>query len=102
MQLLKNGVKLLVALALISSFSCRKDRPPAIDICIADGFGGADCILKNGVQKYLSPSETVNMWMTTQNDMALFSAWCYKTNAETVRPGLDRIRLQAEPMGKNR
>lgn len=48
-------------------------------ICILNGIGGAVCSLPDGSEKYLLPSETKNMWATTQLDMKNFSAWCYDT-----------------------
>jgi hypothetical protein len=87
---LANGVLLLVGLALALS-SCREDRPPVIEICIGDGYGGADCILKDGTTAYKTPSQLQNYWMTSQYDMAEFSGWCYKANPKIIEEQMRRI-----------
>lgn len=97
MQQLKSGKKLLVAIALALSLSaCRKSKPPVIEICIADGFGGADCILADDTKVYKSPSELKNYWLTNQADMAAFSSWCYQANVDTVKKAMQQIELQIQ------
>ena len=99
-----NGV--LLCLALVTLSSCRLDKPPAIQICTSDGFGGADCDFTGvspeiappplpGTQvgtdpavRYLKPTELKNYFMTSQPGMERFAAWCYDTDAETVRAAL--------------
>lgn len=90
------GKKLLVALVILSALGCRESKPPAIDICIGDGFGGADCALKptsslrdkchplTSGAYYCPPSALVNVWMTPQADMEAFSSWCYQTSKSNV------------------
>lgn len=80
MQHLKNGVMLFLV-ALLASFllACNGTIPPRIVICTGDGYGGADCIEKDGARKYRGPSELENFWMTDQESMSEFSAWCYRT-----------------------
>lgn len=87
MKLLMLGIVLLIALA-----GCRKSNPPSIDICIGDGYGGMNCTLKDGTHKYLKPSETANMWATTQEDMKLFASWCYNTSVKNVAPQMELIK----------
>lgn len=73
------GAMLLAALVS----SCRKDYPPKIEICQFDGYGGADCILKDGSKVYRTPSELENYIGTNPDDQANFAAWCYgATQAE--------------------
>lgn len=83
---------LLAGVLLLTSQGCRKDNPPQITICIGDGLGGMDCILKDGTPKYLAPSETLNMWATTQEDMAAFASWCYKINKSDAEEELAKMR----------
>jgi hypothetical protein len=66
------GVLLCLALA-----SCRKDKPPVIEICILDGLGGADCVEHDGSKVYRAPSELRNYVGTNPEDQAEFAAWCY-------------------------
>lgn len=84
------GGALLAALVLGSS--CRKDNPPQIIICIGDGSGGADCDIPNVGKEYWPPSKLAGMWMTTQEDMGRFAAWCYDTDQETAIKALEQIR----------
>ncbi len=106
MQLLKNGARLSLLLALLSS-GCRKDQPPAIDICIGDGFGGANCTLIFGsplIPKctpktdghdglyWCPPTALGNSWITTEESMKLFSSWCYKTSPDVVEVQMNQIR----------
>lgn len=72
---------LLLALPLLS---CRTSVPPQIEICLGDGFGGADCVERDGTQMYRSPSSLQNYWMTNQVDESSFSQWCYQTTQENV------------------
>lgn len=90
MKRLRCGTMLFLATVLLSS--CRKSPPPQIDICIGDGFGGADCVMKDGSEKYIGPSGLTNFWMTNQNDMASFSAWCYQTSVETTQKTLTQMQ----------
>jgi hypothetical protein len=83
------GALLFLAIALLSS--CREDSPPVIEICIGDGLGGADCILKDGSKIWRSPTDLQNYWMTNQVDMGEFSAWCYQT---------DKIELVQKKLGE--
>lgn len=75
-----NGRALSLALVVLSS--CRETTPPKIDICVGDGFGGADCVLKDGSRAYISPMNLKNYWMTPQEDMKSFANWCYSTDLE--------------------
>jgi hypothetical protein len=90
------GLMLLGVLALASS--CRHSNPPPLSlICLLDGFGGADCVTASGVKKYLAPSETLNMWATTQADMSNFSAWCYDTNPKNTSSAMRVISGELRP-----
>lgn len=100
-------VPLFSALALLAG--CRTTTPPAIDICIGDGSGGADCILRENSRLksscvateeggvYCPPSVLENMWMTTPEDMAEYSRWCYDTNASVIRTQMDALETKAKP-----
>lgn len=73
-------MKYIVFLVMTLALSgCRKDTPPAIEICIMDGFGGADCQEADGSKVYKLPSEMKNYWSTNQVDMKSFASWCYET-----------------------
>lgn len=76
-----HGRSLLVVLAILNS-SCRKDVPPAIEICIADGSGGADCEGADGRKYSKLPTDLTNYWMTNENDMRKFSQWCFDTSVK--------------------
>lgn len=91
---LRNGRRLLIGLACFIS-ACRRDLPPKIDICIGDGFGGADCVLKTGEKAYRSPSELKNYWATTQADMAAFSSWCYQASPQVIEAQMKAIEEAA-------
>lgn len=72
-------------LALVILTSCRKDYAPKTDLCELDGFGGADCVLKDGTTKYKYPSELQNWIARSPEEEAQFVAWCYKTNPEQIK-----------------
>lgn len=93
-QPLKIGAMFLVVLALSLS-SCRHDTPPSIEICIGDGFGGADCIEKDGSRLYRSPSALKNYWLTNEADEAAYASWCYKTSSTSIEPVMREISTQA-------
>lgn len=95
MPLHKLGKLLLVGLGLLALESCRDSVPPAIEICIGNGVGGADCVESSGKKKYRLPSELTNYWMTSQPDMKNFSSWCYDIPADDVQKHMDRIEAQA-------
>lgn len=93
---------LLVCLGLSG---CRKSQPPAIDICIGDGIGGADCALRadSPLEKvctklekgwFCPPSALKNSWVTTQDDMKLFSSWCYDAPLEVTQKAMESIQKQ--------
>lgn len=98
MPLLKSG-KLLLAASVILLSSCRSSTPPKIEVCLGNGFGGADCILKDGARKERLPSELQNYWMTNQDDIAAFSAWCYDTSLKNATQGVANMKadLRANP-----
>lgn len=108
-RLLKCGKTLLAGLALLL-VDCRNSNPPAKDICIGDGFGGSDCVLKAGSTMaplcmphtvdgpnayYCPPSALKNFWMTPEADMAAFAAWCYDTSISNVKPSMQSIKRRA-------
>lgn len=77
----------ILVLCLVCA-SCRTSKPPVIEVCILDGFGGADCIETDGSKKVKLPSEIKNYWATNQNDMANFAGWCYQTTPQTAGLGM--------------
>ena len=88
----KLGRLLLVALAFPLA-SCRDSQPPKIEICIGDGFGGADCVEADGSKLYRAPSALTSYWMTSEPDEANFASWCYQTTQQEVDPVMNQIRL---------
>lgn len=86
--------RVIASLLIIFVLSgCRTDNPPVLSlICTLDGLGGADCVTGQGDRKYLAPSETVNMWATTQTDQANFAAWCYGVSPKTANAALESIK----------
>lgn len=95
----------LAALALLTgASSCRRSSPPKIDICLGDGVGGGDCLLREGSRLrgiciklrdagwYCPPSALENAWMTTQEDMAAYSSWCHDTSQKNVKAHMRAIR----------
>lgn len=78
---LPNAGKLLFLASLVASATlsgCNGSIPPNILICTADGYGGADCVEKDGARRYRGPSELENFWMTDQESMNEFASWCYR------------------------
>lgn len=94
MWLSNAGKMRLAVLALVLDVGCRTTRPPAIEICAGDGLGGADCSEKDNSRKYRSPAELENYWMTNQDDMAAFAAWCYKSDIPTATKALETMKLE--------
>lgn len=94
------GAALFLVLGLLLS-GCRKDVPPPIPIGIGDGAGGADfdfpliaiekCTKQPSGKYYCPPSALGNIWMTTQDGMAQFSAWCYGTTVDVASKQLTKI-----------
>jgi malic enzyme len=76
-------------------------------VCIGDGFGSADCILRegsrlralcsfhddaNGAGWYCPPSALENAWITTAEDMESFSQFCYGASKKVVRAHMNAYR----------
>lgn len=93
-RLPRRGALLCLGLGLVLP-SCRNDAPPRVEVCIGDGFGGADCVETNATQLYRSPSMLKNYWMTGQPDEANFAAWCYGATPAQVTPVMTEIESQA-------
>ena len=98
-MLLSSVGKKLCLVSVILLSSCRSSQPPKIEICLGNGFGGADCILKDGTRKERLPSELQNYWMTNQDDISAFSAWCYNTSLKNATQGVENMKadLRANP-----
>lgn len=96
MQQHKLGRLLLASLGLLLLSDCRTSIPPKIEICIGDGFGGADCIEADGTKLYRSPSSLKNYWMTSQPDEANFTSWCYQATPAQTEAGMQQIQLEIE------
>jgi hypothetical protein len=88
----KTGKLFLVALGLLALSACRDSVPPKIEVCIGDGFGGADCVEADGSKLYKSPSALENYWMTSQPDEANFASWCYDTTPAVAKIGMEKIK----------
>lgn len=93
MRLLKNGKKYCLVLALVLT-SCRDSTPPKIEVCLGDGFGGADCIEADGSKLYRPPSQLKNYWMTSEPDEANLLSWCYDTSQTNVEAGMHEIKSE--------
>lgn len=95
---MKTATLLLVCgvMLCLTTVSCRKDKPPKITICILDGHGGGDCVDQADQNVYMPPSEMLNMWCTTQQDMAAFSSWCYQTSKGAAQAGMSAIKSDIE------
>jgi hypothetical protein len=87
------GVSLLLY-TLFGVSSCRTDKPPAIEVCILDGFGGGKCVESDGTELYKSPSAMKDYWATNEPDMGNYTSWCYQTSAASVQPSLLRVKQQ--------
>lgn len=87
----------VIALSLlITLMGCRTDKPPALSlICFPDGFGGMDCSAPDGTHAYLKPTQTRGMWCAPNADVALFTAWCYKTSPQAAAAAMKGIRTDA-------
>ncbi len=102
-RLLRHGAMLCLAVATLS---CRTSSPPPLDTCLGDGFGGADCSLREGSSLlakcvslanggyYCPPSATKNMWMTTQEDMRNFAAFCYDVDQSVAASNMKAMRAE--------
>lgn len=88
----------IAVLLLPTLYGCpSKDFPPPFDIiCTGDGYGGSNCSLKDGSRKKLLPSEMKNMWCTTQDDIAKFSAWAYGVSSNEVEQRLSEMRQKMQ------
>jgi hypothetical protein len=94
-------LKRALSLLLLLLSSCRSDKPPLIEpICILDGFGGGDCVMSDGSQRYMSPSELKNHWATSQTSQANFAAWCYGVPPKTANAALEVIKRSTLPAGE--
>jgi hypothetical protein len=51
-----------------------------------------DCSFSDGTKRYLAPSESGNMWCTSQVDMTNFAAWCYKTTPTNAKEVMDQLK----------
>ena len=92
MQLIKHGMTfLLLSLALVS---CRESKAPLIDVCTGDGFGGANCVLKDNSRVYLSPMNLKGYWITSPEDMKNFVSWCYAVSPGQVEPAMTQLQEQ--------
>jgi hypothetical protein len=96
------GKLLLASLALLLA-DCRSSQPPPIDIGTGDGVGGADFTLipgspllalcqpevVNGVSGYYCPPSALkDAWITTQQSMTAFVAFCYDTSPANAQAAL--------------
>lgn len=95
MQAPKHGKLLSAALVFLLS-SCRTSQPPIIEVCIADGFGGMDCVEHDQSRLYRPPSESLNYWCTNSTDEAAFASWAYDTSESVIRPQMKIIRDRAK------
>lgn len=82
LQLRRGMTRFLVLASLLSG--CRETFPPKIEVCIGDGFGGADCVEADGAKLYKAPSTLKTYWMTNSSDIANFSSWCYNVPNSSV------------------
>lgn len=82
---------------LLAVSGCRSSQPPQIILCIGDGLGGADCDVPGVGKEYWPPTKLQNAWITTQDDMAKFAAWCFDTNLETAKAGMLKIHETVSP-----
>lgn len=92
MKCLKNLT--LLSFIAISISGCRTDKPPAIEVCILDGFGGGQCVESDGTEVYKSPSAMKDYWATNESDMGSYTSWCYQTNAASVQPSMLWVKQQ--------
>ena len=97
MRPLRLGKWLLVSLGFLHLSGCRDSVPPKIEICIGDGFGGADCIEADGSQLYKSPSALKNYWMTNEPDEANYTSWCYDTTSSAVQSQMAVVKEKIQP-----
>lgn len=95
MRQLKLGKTCLSVLACLAISACRSSTPPPRDICIHDGLGGGDCVLKAGDQAYRKPSEMKNYVCLPPDDMRAFVAWAYDADQATVGAAMDEIVKRA-------
>ena len=77
MRLRTLGSGLCLALALSLS-ACRTDKPPPVDLCHGDGFGGCNGTKATGEHFDKLPSELENAFVIPDPRQAeAFIKWCY-------------------------
>lgn len=99
MKLLKNGKTLSLVIGLLPLSGCpsiHQDPPPVIEICIADGHGGADCIERDNTKLYRAPSQMKNYWCTNQEDEAAFAGWAYGASKEDAKSVMEQIQSEVQ------
>jgi hypothetical protein len=103
-QLLERGLRpkrialspLMLGTLLSLAQGCRSSQPPPIDICLGDGFGGADCTLSDGSHAYKTPSQLKNSWIIPdQKQAASFTGWCYDIPSDQAQAAMEKISLEA-------
>lgn len=101
---------------LLLASSCRTSTPPAVDVCIGDGFGGADCALipdsplvpvcqsqpcPSGSTAtncyYCPPTALKDSWITTQASESAFASWCYDAPQGTVNASMANLSAKIKP-----
>lgn len=83
----------MLGLMLLSCPACRSSTPPPTDICVGDGFGGADCTLSTGEHKYKSPSDLKGAWIIPDQKQATsFVSWCYDATQEQVQAAMEKAQ----------
>lgn len=80
----------MLGMLLLLAPGCRKSTPPPTDICIGDGFGGADCTLSDGTHQYKSPSVLRGAWIIPdQKQAAAYVSWCYDASLNQTQQVMD-------------
>ena len=92
--MLRSMLGLTLCLGLVALCSCRTSHPPKIMICLGDGLGGAECKMRDGSFEYWPPSKLKNAWISSQEDMAAFSAWCYDVKITRITKEMEKIKRQ--------
>jgi hypothetical protein len=88
---MKCSFLVLLILVFAGCSTVQKSYPPAVEVYIGDGAGGADRMGLDGVPVYLPPSKLKNAWCSYQDQMAAFMAWCYNASPQET---LDRMQIK--------
>jgi len=66
-------------------------------MCQLDGFGGADCVARDGTVGYKTPEQLRNYLSSNPDDYAELITWCYQANGRDADEIKRRITSRERP-----